>query len=358
MTSRTSKRLGILAALVTSAAAASSPGRAIVPVIYAQDDQAALAMRSAPVILLVKVTTVKLQGDMRIVAKPPEVGGPMTPTIPLYLARIRADVLLTVRGQVRGSVEFYSWVWASGKHGGPRLFSPSPGSSHVIFLRGDGGYLHTVGDYPSYDLGLSSRWLPALLSAWSSSRENDSDPLERLAGLRLHAEFESLSASEIGANLDDSSPVPRDYYMRGLPDLVRLVGPFLIATQLDDICRHSENRFGRFAACDVTGREFPGRCQAYLLAGGPTPGGIGGGLAAKALRTCEAEMQDLVRQLRSDDLPTNGFYGWSLTPETRRIAMRLYASAMDPEFRVAACEVAATMPEARDIPECSDPRPR
>jgi hypothetical protein len=38
--------------------------------------------------------------------------------------------------------------------------------------------------------------------------------------------------------------------------------------------------------------------------------------------------------------------------------MRLYASAMDQEFRTVACEIAATMPEARDIPECSDSRPR
>src|ERR1700730_7990788 len=112
-------------------AACGWPGRSIQPVIYAQDDQAALAMKSAPVILLVKITAVKLPGDMRTVAKPPEVGGPMTPTIPLYLARIRADVLLKLRGSVGRTVEFYSWVWASGSHGGPRLFHPTPGSSHV-----------------------------------------------------------------------------------------------------------------------------------------------------------------------------------------------------------------------------------
>jgi hypothetical protein len=52
----------------------------------------------------------------RTVAKPPEVAGPMTPTIPLFLARIQADVLLTLRGSASNRVEFYSWVWASGKH--------------------------------------------------------------------------------------------------------------------------------------------------------------------------------------------------------------------------------------------------
>jgi hypothetical protein len=341
----------MVAALVTCAAAASSPGRVILPVIYAQDGAAALAMRSAPVILLVKVTALKLTGDKRMVGKPPEVGGPMTPTIPLHLARIRADVLLTIRGPVLGNVEFYSWVWASGKHGGPRLFHPSQGSIHVVFLRTENRYLHTVGDYPSYDLELSSRWLPALLSAWNSSRNGDADPLERLVRLRLDAEFGGLSANDVRAEAS------RDYYLFDLPDLVRLFGPFFVATQLDDICRHSGNQFGRLAACDVTGREFPGRCQAYQLAPNSTPEGMESVLT-KAFKRCEAETQELILRLRSNDLPQRGFYGWSLTPEHRRGAMRLYASAMDPEFQNAACEVAATMPEARDIPECAGPRPR
>ena len=356
MASRTCKRFGIVAALVAGAAAARSPGRAILPVIYAQDDQAALAMRSAPVVLVVRVTAVKLPGDTRIVEKPQEVGGPMTRTIPLYLARIRAKVLLTLRGPARGSVEFYSWVWASGKHGGPRLFSPSPGSSHVVFLRWESGYLHTVGDYPSYDLELSSRWLPALLSAWISGRESGTGPLERLVALRFRAEFEGLSASQLRENFGGGLQFPRYYYMRGLPDLVRLVGPFLVATQLDDICRHATNPSGRFAACYVTAQEIPGRCKAYDVAREADVEGIGSIGIARALGSCEAQSQDLIRSLRSNDLPTLGFYGWTLTPERRREAMRVYASAMDPEFHVAACEVAATMPEARDIPECSAPR--
>ena len=345
------KRFWIVAALVACAAAASTPGRAIVPVIYAQDDQAALAMRSAPVILLVKVTAVKLTGDMRLVEKPPEVGGPTTPTIPLHLARIRAHVLVALRGPVRGDVEFYSWVWASGKHGGPRLFHPSPGSSHVVFLRRESGYLHTVGDYPSYDLELSARWLPALLSAWNSTPDVDADPMEHLVGLRLHAEFGGLSANDV-------LPILSDYHLRGLTDLVRLVGPFFVATQLDDICHNPGNRFGRSAACDVTGREFPGRCQAYQLAANSAPDGIADGAVTKVLTRCQTETRELIRHLRANDLPQRGFYGWTLTPERRRLAMRLYASAMDPEFQVAACEVAATMPEARDIPECAGAIPR
>jgi hypothetical protein len=315
-------------------------------------------MKSAPVILLIEVTTVKLTGGMRIVEKPAEVGGPMTPTIPLYLARIRAKVMLTLRGPIRSSVEFYSWVWASGKHGGPRLFHPVPGSSHVIFLRQEGGYLHTVGDYPSYDLELRARWLPALLSGWNSDREPGADPLEHLVGLRLRAEFEGLSTSEFHAEFNDNVPIRGDYLVHDLPDLVRLVGPFFVATQLDDICRSSKNQFGRFAACSVTAREFPGRCQAYRLVADAIPEGTAGGFVTRAIRSCEAEAKELIRELRSIDLPLRGFCGWSLTPERRRVAMRLYASAMDLEFHSTACEVAATMPEARDIPECSAPRPR
>jgi hypothetical protein len=333
-------------------AACGSPGRSIRPVIYAQDDQA-LAMRSAPVILLVKITTVKLPGDMRTVAKPPDVGGPMTPTIPLYLARIRADVLLKLRGSVDSSVEFYSWVWASGTHGGPRLFHPTPGSTHVIFLRHDGGYLHTVGDYPSCDLEIPSRWLAPFLSAWDSRHETSADPLERLVALRFRAEFDGLSNSQLRESVGGVGPVPRDYYVRDLPDLVRLVGPLFVATQLDDICRHSTNPAGRLAACFVTGQEFPGRCEAYALARDSMVQGIRGDLVARALSSCEAQSRGLISDIRSGIPPRRGFYGWNLTPQHRRETMRVYASAMDPKVHLAACEVAAATTEARDIPECS-----
>ena len=58
-------------------------------------------MRSAPLIILVKIAGVELTGDVRSVDKLPGVGGPMTATVPLHLARINADVLLALRGQVR-----------------------------------------------------------------------------------------------------------------------------------------------------------------------------------------------------------------------------------------------------------------
>ena len=216
--------------------------------IYAQDDEAALPMRSAPEILLVKISAAKLTGDTRTVAKPAEVGGPMTPTSPLYLARIRADILLKLQGSVGRSIEFYSWVWASGKHGGPRLFSPTPGSSHVIFLRLHSGYLHTVGDYPSYDVEISSRWLAPLLSFWDSGDDSYANPLERLVALRLRAEFDSLTNSHLHEEIGDQGPATRTYDLPGLPDLVRLVGPLFVATHLDDICLHSRNPSGRRAS--------------------------------------------------------------------------------------------------------------
>src|SRR5579872_4464160 len=99
--------LSILALLT---GACDSPARIIRPVIYAEDDQAAIAMSSAPVILFVNITRVKMTGDVRNVAKPPQVGGPMVPAIPLHLARINAEVLITVQGQTRTAVEFYSWI--------------------------------------------------------------------------------------------------------------------------------------------------------------------------------------------------------------------------------------------------------
>jgi hypothetical protein len=223
----------------------------------------------------------------------------------------------------------------------------------VIFLRPDGGYLHTVGDYPSYDLELFSRWLPALLSAWNSHADNGADPLEHLVALRFRAEFDGLSDSQLREKVGGEGPIPKDYYLRDLPDLVRLVGPFFVATQLDDICRHSTNPSGRFAACFVTGQEFPGRCEAYGFAREAIVEGIGDGLVARAFGSCEAQSRGLISDIRSDAPPRRGFYGWNVSPEHRRETMRVYASAMDAKVHVAACEVAAKTVESRDIPECS-----
>ena len=288
--------------------ACGSPANVIRPVIYAQDDQAAFAMRSAPLILLIRIAGLQMTGDVRTVEKPPEVGGPMVPAIPLHLARIRADVLLTLRGPVRGTVKFYSWVWASGSHGGPRLFHPIPGAIRVVFLRDEGGYLHTVGDYPSYDLELPSRWLPALLSAWNSGQESGADPLERLVALRFRAEFEGLSESRLREDFGDDGPIVNHYWAPDLGDLVRLVGPFFVVAELDDICRHSTNPSARLAACFVSGDYFPGRCEAFRLAHKVNVGGTSGDFLMRKFRSCEVADRDLIGDLRSGAPWPRGFY--------------------------------------------------
>jgi len=334
--------------------ACSSADRDISPVIYAEDDQAAHAMRSAPIILVVKLTGVSWVGSRRDVEKPAAVGGPVSPTIPLQLARIRADVLLTVRGSVSPKIDFYSWVFAGGKHGGPRLFHPGPDTHHVIFLRQEGQYLHTVGDYPSYDLEIFSRSIPAMLSAWNSGRKAGADPVDRVVDHVLRSQFETLSADELREALGGGGLVQRGYYMRGLQDLVRLAGPLFVVTQLDDVCHHSTSPSGRIAACFVTGEEFAGRCQAFDLASQIPVAGIDHRHARKRHSSCLAYNASWVGELESRILRARSFFGWSMAPEHRLKTIRVYASAMDTEVRQAACRIAAQTPETRDMPECTE----
>ncbi|MBZ5728421.1 MAG: hypothetical protein LAP87_25995 [Acidobacteriia bacterium] len=344
-----------LSFVALSSIACRSPASVIRPVIYAQDDEAASAMRSAPLIVLARISDLSMTGDGKCVEKPPEVGGPMCPSIPLYLARIRADVLLTLRGAVQDKVEFYSWIWASGSHGGPRLFHPNPGKIRVLFLRREAGYWHTVGDYPSYDLELPSRWVPALMSNWKSGHENRPDPLERLVALRFRAEFEALSVAQLREDFDSDGPHVNHYWATDLPDLIRVVGPFFVATQLDNICQHSANPSARLAACFVAGEYFPGRCEAFRLAQEANSGGIGGDFLARQFRSCQIADRDLATDLLSGNLSRSRFGGWSFDSRHRREWLRVYASAMNRSVHLAACEVAARTSEARDIQECAAP---
>jgi len=345
--------LTTLSLVTISSVACHSPATVIRPVIYAQDDEAASAMRSAPLILLVKISALSLTGDRKCVEKPSEVGGPMCPAIPLHLARIKADVLLTLRGPVQDQVEFYSWVWASGSHGGPRLFHPTPGRFRVIFLRNEGGYLHTVGDYPSYDLELPSSWIPALRSDWNSAYGTQLDPLERLVSLRFRAEFEALSQSQLREDFDSNGQRVNHYWATDLQDLIRVVGPFFVVSQLDSICHNSANPSARMAACFVSGESFPGRCEAFRLAHNTNVGGPGDDFLMRKFRSCEVADRDLGAELISGDLSRSRFGGWSFSPPHRRELLRVYASAMDHQVHLAACEVAAATSEARDIPECA-----
>lgn len=333
-----------------------SPANAIRPVIHANGDHTTFVMRSSPVILLVRIAELNMTGDVRIVDKSPEAGGPSTPTIPLHLARINAYVLLTVRGPVQTRVQFYSWIWASGSHGGPRLFHPDPGAIRVVFLREESGYLHTVGDYPSYDLELSPKWLPALLTAWNSEQQNSADPLERLIALRLRAELEGLSETQLREDLGDDGLRVNHHWVRDMVDLVPLAGPLFVATQLDDICQHSKNLSARFAACFVTAQYFPGRCEALQLARKAAADGFGADYLVKRFESCQARSRDLIYDFRSKTIPPWGFYGSNLAPQHRRETLRVYATAMDPVIQRRACEVAALTPGAGDIPECADRR--
>jgi len=312
-------------------------------------------MRSAPLIVLARISALSMTGDGKCVEKPPEVGGPMCASIPLYLARITADVLLTLNGTVQNQVEFYSWIWASGSHGGPRLFHPNPGKIRVLFLRKEGTYWHTVGDYPSYDLEFPSSWVPALLSDWKTGYENRLDPLERLVALRFRAEFEALSVGQLREDFDSVGPLVNHYWATDLVDLVRLVGPWFVATQLDTICHRSANPSARLAACFVSGEYFPGRCEAFRLAQEANSEGIGGDFLMRKFRSCQTADRDLATDLLSGKMSRSRFGGWSFESPHRREMLRVYASAMNQRVHLAACEVAAKMSEARDIPECTAP---
>jgi hypothetical protein len=303
-------------------------------------------MKSAPLILLVEIVSSELTGDMRMLGKSPETGGPMVPEIPLHLARIQAKVLIAVRGSASQVVEFYSWVWASGSHGGPRLFHPTPGGGRVVFLRPEGGYLHTVGDYPAYDLEVPHSLVPRLVDLWNSGQESG-DALERLVALRIRADFEDRSFTPSLKAADLSRYSAR---IDGFADLMELRGPLFIASQFDKTCRGLTNPFGRIAACFELAREFPRRCEAYRLAADlPHLEGLVAGLVSK----CTAAGEYWLENLREGKLPQYYFADLNSSADHRREAMRVWASALDREVRDAACKLAVTMWEARDIPECS-----
>jgi len=146
-------------------------------------------MKSAPVIVIAEVLDYKLISGPRQVERPSDALNPRASIIPLHLARMSANVLFSLRGGVKGKFEFYSWVWASGNHGGARLFSPNPGYIHTLFLHFEGGYLHTVGDYPAYDLGIPNSLVSAITSRLQPSPGNPSDLFERIVAACVTAEL-------------------------------------------------------------------------------------------------------------------------------------------------------------------------
>jgi hypothetical protein len=344
MTSYRLARLGAAAAAL-AISACNSPVRTIRPVIHARPEDKYAAMKSAPVIVIAEVLDYKLISGPHQVERPSDALNPRSSMIPLHLARMSANVLFSLRGGVNGKVQFYSWVWASGDHGGYRLFRPFPGYIHLLFLHFEGGYLHTVGDYPAYDLLIRRSLVPAISSRLMPSPGNPSDLFERIVAACITADLGSAPAV-----------ITRDDEPADMEDLVGLTSPFYVASRLDSICRNFPNRFGRFAACMTTANEFYGRCRAYSFAREGDTQGVEATFVTEAHARCEAWEPGNIAFLRERHWPIPPDQdGWRITPERHRLAMRLYASALDDRFRAAACESAATMPEARDIPECSAP---
>jgi hypothetical protein len=212
-----------------------SPRDVIRPVIHTNDDRIS-AIKSAPIIVVAEIQHARLLSDKpRLVEKPPNIGGPETPRIPLYLAEISARVALTVRGSEMSDITFYTWVWNSGMHGGPRLFHPQPGSVHVMFLQRDSRYLRTVGDYPNYDVEIPSRLFPSFLKVWRTGYGPEPDLVDRIVAVLLKTYFESSSRQEV-------------IYVR-TRELAQLTGPSWFASQLNRLCHDVENSAGRAQAC-------------------------------------------------------------------------------------------------------------
>lgn len=196
-------------------------------------------MKSAPLIVVAEIQSASLVSTQpREVNKPDTIGGPMVLKIPLHLAKIAARVLLRVRGSAPDEIEFYSWVWASGKHGGPRLFQVNTGTVHVLFLRHDSGYMHTVCDYPNCDLQMASDYTTAFLATWHAGYEQSLPVPERLVAVRLKGAFE-------GAH-DDSS----DHWL-SMYELVDLTRPSFVLEQLESLCHNLTNPLGRKFACST-----------------------------------------------------------------------------------------------------------
>jgi hypothetical protein len=193
-------------------------------------------MRNAPLVLLAEMQSVALLGGPREVARPEEMGGPMAPKIPLYLAKMSAKILLPLRGTETGTITLYSWVWASGMHGGYRLFRPGKGSVHILFLKSESGYLHTVCHYPNCDLEASSKWSGPFVDWWHAGYAKDLNLPERIVATRLKAGFEAIRDAR-----DEFWPSPME-----LPDFT---SPAFFLKQLQFLCRDVVSLPGRRLAC-------------------------------------------------------------------------------------------------------------
>jgi len=128
-----------------------------------------------------------------------------------------------------------------------------------------------------------------------------------------------------------------------------------MARLLETYCRTSTNAAGRVAACEVLAGIFPGRCHAYRLAEEANVEKIGAVRVANQIEACKQAPPDHdVEFLKAQGWPMPPYnYGWRQTHERRKLTMRFYAAAMDPEIRQAACKAIKATPDLGDIPECA-----
>jgi len=116
-------------------------------------------------------------------------------------------------------------------------------------------------------------------------------------------------------------------------ELARIVGPFFIVSQLDDLCLHSATPATRFAECYVSARSFPGGGKGYRLAREATTDGFAGDFLGKLFLSWKERGSDRINDIRSG---TASFVGASFAPQHRWENLRVYASAMDEGIREAA----------------------
>ncbi len=219
-----------LFAMVVVVSGCRSPRHQVIPTIYDSQDRIG-AMKSAPIVVRAEIQKAKLlPGGPLDVEKPLDIAGPMAPRIPLYLAEMSATVVLTMRGAALHKPNFYSWVWHSGSHGGPRLFHPDQGSFHILFLRRVAGYLRTVGDYPNYDLEIDHETIGPFLSAWQAGYGRDLGLMERITAVRIKTYLENIP----GHTSDHSS--------FSTFELTALTSAPFVANQVEFHCQHTERQ--------------------------------------------------------------------------------------------------------------------
>lgn len=207
-------------------AACQSPARTIQPTLSNRHTDMYAVMKTAPFIALAEIVQSKPIGGVREVE-----------ARPLKLFAITARVPLVLRGSLPDTITFHSWLFAGGKHGGPRLFHAHDGSLHSLFLKRVGPYLHTVGDYPAHDLELHRSWAPRLVQSWKDLAAKYPNIFERLTHALIEAELQ-----------DDQSPrlshySPLDFDLQGITSRA------FVQSAFESHCASATNPAIRAAAC-------------------------------------------------------------------------------------------------------------